>query len=109
MRRSMCRMSKPLLTSSSVSPSSNCGLLGGVVVALVAVEAHGEEELRGVLHDRVGGAEHLVVAGGRVVEVGARGGQHAVDELVVGHVRGDRLANPGAEGGGPLHAEELAV
>jgi len=40
-----------------------------VVVALIAVEAHGQEQLRRVFHGRVGVAQNLVVACWRVVEV----------------------------------------
>ena len=80
-----------------------------VVVALVAVEAHAEEQLGRVLHDRVGGAQHLVVARGRAGDVGSLGGQHVADELVVGLVLGDGLADVGAEGPRPRLAQELAV
>ena len=39
-----------------------------VVVALIAVEAHCEEKLGRVLHDRVGFTEHLVVRSRRILE-----------------------------------------
>ena len=80
-----------------------------VVVALVAVEAHGQEQLRRVLHRRVRLAEDLVVAGRRVVEVRPRPRQDGVGELVVGHVVGDGLVDPVVVGLRSLHAEELAI
>ena len=80
-----------------------------MVVALVAVEAHGEEQLRRVLHHGVGRAEHLEVRGGRVVHVRPRCREDRIRELVVGHVGGDRIANPLAERGGPDFAQEFAI
>lgn len=83
--------------------------LEGMVVALVAVEPHGEEEVRGVLHRVLGLAENLVVARGRVVLVRAVGRDDFARELVVRRVVGDLLADPVAERLRALRADELAV
>ena len=61
-----------------------------MIVALVAVEAHGQEQVRRVLHQRRRVAEDLVIGGGRIFEVRAAGGQDLVGKLVVGLIRGDR-------------------
>ena len=43
----------------------------GMVVAFVAVESGGQPEMGGVFHDLVRCTEDLIIAGGRVVLVGA--------------------------------------
>ena len=81
----------------------------GVVVAGVAVEAGGEEEVGGVLHRLGGGAENFVVTRGGVFAVGAGRGEDFLGELIVGRVGGDFLADPVAETFRALFAQELAV
>ncbi len=70
----------------------------GMVVALVAVEAHGQEQMRRVLHDQVGIAQDLVVRGCRILFIGSTGGQDLSHNLIVGPIFGDGCANPIAEG-----------
>jgi hypothetical protein len=81
-----------------------------VVVALVAVEAGGEEEVGGVLHRLGGRAED---SSSRLAAGLSRLEPEAVsifpDELVVGRVGGDFLADPIAETFRAFFAEELAV
>ena len=49
-----------------------------VIVAFVAVEAGGEEQVRGVLHDHVRLTQNLKIRSRRVILVRARGGQDGV-------------------------------
>ena len=83
--------------------------LEGVVVALGADHPHAHEELGRGLHRLLRIAGGAVVAGGRLIEGAARGGDQFADELVVGPVLLDRLAQPAAEGEHALVAHELPV
>ena len=80
-----------------------------MIVALVAVEARGEEKVRGVLHRFRGIAQDLPIARGRVVLVRAGRGENLARELIVGRVRLDLLANPILEKFRAFAAEELRV
>ena len=80
-----------------------------MVVAFVAVEPGGEEEVRRVLHRLRRRPQHLVVACGRVVLVGSGGGQNLPHELVVGRVGVDLLADPFTEELRALGPEEFPV
>ena len=80
-----------------------------VVVALGADHPHAHEELGRRLHRLLriaGGAE---VAGGRLIEGTAGGRDQFADELVVGPVLLDCLAQPAAESQHALVAHELPV
>ncbi len=83
--------------------------LEGVIVALVAVEARGEEKVRGVLHRLGGFAQDLPIAGGRVVLGRAGRGDDLPDELVVWSIGRDFLADPIAEQLHAFAAEELRI
>jgi hypothetical protein len=80
-----------------------------VVVALVAAEAHAEEQLRRVLHHDVGLAQDLVVRGRGMLVRRAGGGEDLGDEAVVGNVARDLLADPVAEALRALASQELRV
>ena len=80
-----------------------------MVVALVAIEPHGQEQVRGGLH-RVGRlAKDLEVRGGRILAVRSGGGEDLLDELVVGRVGRQLAANPLPQGGGPFRPQVLAI
>jgi len=80
-----------------------------VVVALVAVEAGGEEQVSRVLHRLRRRAEDLVIAGGGILAIGARRGEDLARERVVRRVGGDFRPDPFAELAGAVLAEELPV
>ena len=80
-----------------------------VIVALVAVEPHAEEQMGSVFHRVQRIAEDLVVRGGRVLAVRSAGGQDFAHELVVRLARGQLSADPLAKFGGTLRTQELAV
>ena len=80
-----------------------------MIVALVAVETGGQEQMRGVFHCFIRRAQHFVIRCRRMLTVGAVRRQDFLHELVVGRVQFHLLANPVAEDAGPFFAEELAV
>ena len=80
-----------------------------MVMALVAVEARGQEQVRRVLHQRFGRAQRFVIRCGRVSFRRAAGGEDLAGELVVRCVGSDFAANPAAERGRAFDAEILAV
>ncbi len=86
-----------------------CPSLEGVVMAFVAIEASGKEKMGRVFHRIFWSTKNLIVRGGRVVLVGAGGGNDFLGEFIVRSVLGDFLANPFAEKLGPLGREELAI
>ncbi len=78
-------------------------------MALVAIEAHGEEKLRRVFHRQLRVAQHLVISSRRIFERGTRCRQDGVHEPVIGHVAGHGLANPIPQRQGSLFAQVLAI
>jgi len=78
-------------------------------VALVAVEPHTQEEVRGVLHRGERIAKRLVVRGGGVLAVGSGGREDLTGEGVVGRVGGDMAGDPGPQAGRPFRPEKLGV
>ena len=80
-----------------------------MVVALIAVETHAQEQLGRVFHRLFRRAEDLVVGRRRIFERRAAGRQDRVHELVVGHVARHGLLDPAAQGKRPLLAQELAI
>ena len=80
-----------------------------MIVALVAVEPHAQEQVRGVLHRVVRLAQDLVIRRGRILAIRAAGREDLAGELVVGRVGGQFAADPLAESGGPFRAEVLAI
>ncbi len=78
-------------------------------MALVAVEADRQEQLRRVLHRRRRLAQDLVIRRRRVGHRGPGAGQDGVDELIIRQVVGDRLPDPVAQGAGARLAQELSV
>ena len=83
--------------------------LEGMVVALVAVEPHAQKEVGRVFHGGCRIAERLEVGGGRVLPVGAGGGEDVAGKLVIGRVGGDLVADPLPQAVCALGAEELRV
>ena len=80
-----------------------------VVVALGALNAHAQEELRRGLDGRFGIAADPVIVGGRVLERRAVGRQQLADQLVHRQVALQALANPAMEDVGPLGLDQSAV
>ena len=83
--------------------------LEGMVVALVAVEANAQEQMRGVFHRRFGITQHLEVAGRGIFLVRSGGRQDLVCELVIGSILGNGRSNPIAERLASLDAQEFAI
>ena len=71
-----------------------------MVVALGALEAHAKEQLRGVFKFGLWLAYALIPDDGRIVLEIARGGEDLPNELVVGFVLEEAVADPGMEGVG---------
>ena len=66
-----------------------------MVVAFVAIEARGEEQLRRVLHRFSGCAQNFPIAGGGIFAIGTGGRQNFAGKLVVRRVLFHLFANPG--------------
>ena len=81
----------------------------GMVVALVAVEPHAQEEVRGVLHRGGRVAQRLEVGRGWVLAVGAGRCEDLSGELVVGRVGGDVGTDPFTQALGTLGTEEFRI
>ena len=81
----------------------------GVVVAFVAVEPNGQEQMGGVLDGFFGRAQDLVIGCGGVFAIRARGSEDLVSELVVGFVGRKAVADPIFEFGCTFFTEELRV
>src|SRR5262249_31391625 len=80
-----------------------------VIVALVTVEAHRQEQLCCVFDQSAGFTLNLIIAGRWVLQVRPASRQDVVDELVVGLVAGDGFADVLAKGGRSLLPEKLAI
>ena len=83
--------------------------LEGVVMALVAVEAHAQEELGRVLHQQVWLSGDPVVGARRLLLSAPAGRQDGGTELVIGRVASDLAADPLAEFISSCRAEDLGV
>ena len=80
-----------------------------MVVTLIAVEPHPQEEMRGVLHHQLRVAEDLVIRRRWVCLVGTGAGQDLAGKLIVGPIFSNRLTNPLPEARGPLGTQKLTV
>ena len=84
-------------------------LLERMVVTLVAVEAHAQESLRDILGHLARLAEHAEIVHRRILVAAAFRSEQRADELVVGRIVRDLLANPVAIQPHGFLAEVLAV
>ena len=80
-----------------------------MVVAFVAVEADGEEQLCRRFHDGIGSAQDLEVRRRRILAVRPRRGDDAPSELIVGSVLGDLRANPVTKRHRPLGSQVFSI
>ena len=78
-------------------------------MALVAVETHAKEQLRGVFHGCAGIAQDFEIAGLRIGHIGTATSEDFTHELVVRFAIGNRLVDVFAEGTGTRVAQKLPV
>ena len=80
-----------------------------MIVALVAVESHAQEQMGCVLKGIFRSPEDLEIRCRRVFSIGAGGCYNLVHELVVGFVAGNAFTDPLAEHRRALFAQELGI